>query len=293
MVTTRRTARVHQDNEEQARAWNGTEGDYWAAHADRFDRSMAGYREVFREAAAVSQSDGVLDVGCGAGGTTCDAARAAAQGHVLGVDLSARMLHVARERAASAGLRNAQFVQGDAQVYRFEEAAYDVVLSRTGAMFFADPVAAFANLRAAAGASGRLVLLTWRAPAENEWIREITGALAGVGAARQAAQAPVQEGPGPFSLAVPERIETVLGAAGWTRVRVEPVQAPMWFGADVEDALQFLSGLFVWRLRAMEVPERRTAVDRLRTSLDRHTTPAGVELGSTAWLTSAQQGPDR
>jgi SAM-dependent methyltransferase len=288
MAITQRT-RVDDGNLAQAQAWDGGEGAYWAAHADRFDRSMAGYRERFQAAAAVRRGDRVLDIGCGAGQTTCDAARAAVDGQVLGVDLSARMLQVARARAASEGLRHAQFEQGDAQVHPFGQAAYDVVLSRTGAMFFSDPVAAFRNLAAATRRGGRLVLLTWRSPAENDWIRAILGALSG--STQEAA--PAAGGPGPFSLADPDRTRAVLGAAGWTRVRLEPVQATMWFGTDVEDALGFLVGLFAWRLDGLGARERGGAVDRLRRSLAEHAGPAGVELGSSAWLTTAQRELDR
>jgi hypothetical protein len=156
-------------------------------------------------------------------------------------------------------------------------------------MFFGDPVAAFANLRAATRPGGRLVLLTWRSPAENDWIRAILGALAGP--AQGAVPAP--GGPGPFSLADPDRIRADLGAAGWTQVRPEPVEATMWFGSDVPDALEFLLGLFAWRLDPLEARERRGAVDRLRRSLAEHTGPAGVEFGSGAWLITAQRGPDR
>jgi SAM-dependent methyltransferase len=289
MATSQRRTHVDAGNREQAHAWDGTEGDYWAAHAHRFDRSMAGYQDAFLVAAAVRRGDRVLDIGCGAGQTTCDAARAAVGGHVLGVDLSARMLQVARARATAAGLRHVQFEQGDAQVHPFGDATYDVVLSRTGAMFFGDPVAAFGNLRDATRAGGRLVLLTWRTPAENEWTRAILGALSGPGQEPP----PVPDGPGPFSLSDPDRIRAVLGTAGWMQVRVAPVEAPMWFGSDAADALKFLRGLFAWLLDALEEPERREAVDRLRQSLAAHAGPGGVTLGSSAWLITAQQGSDR
>jgi ubiquinone/menaquinone biosynthesis C-methylase UbiE len=133
-------------NVEQLRAWDGDEGTYWATHADYFDRSVVEYHERLLTAAAIGDREHVLDVGCGTGQTTRDAARAASAGAALGVDLSARMLSVARSRAAEEGLTNATFVQADAQIHPFEAETYDVAISRTAAMFFGDHVAAFSNI---------------------------------------------------------------------------------------------------------------------------------------------------
>jgi SAM-dependent methyltransferase len=288
---TEQYTRVDDTNLAQAQAWDGTEGDYWARHADRFDRAVAGYQPRFLEAAAVRRHDRVLDIGCGTGRTTCDAARASEDGEALGVDLSARMVEVACGRAEDEALPNARFVHGDAQVYPFAPEAYDVVISRTGAMFFGDPVAAFGNLAHATRPGGRLVLLTWQGAEENEWFRVISGALAGD--ADTAASAPAPTAPGPFSLAAPQRLEAVLGAAGWTPERVEPLSFPMWFGANLEDALGFLLGLFAWRLDGLAAPARRDATDRLRRALAERHGPDGVQLGSAAWLTTARRDPGR
>ena len=141
------TTPVHDTNTAQLKAWDGDEGAYWAAHADRFDRSVAPYHERLLAAAAIGASERVLDIGCGTGQTTRDAARAADAGDALGVDLSSGMLAVARQRAQAAGLANATFEQSDAQLHPFEREAYDLAVSRTGAMFFGDPTAAFANHR--------------------------------------------------------------------------------------------------------------------------------------------------
>ena len=120
----------------------------------------------------------MLDVGCGTGQTTRDAARAASAGSALGVDLSSRMLDHARRRATEEGVTNVTFAQADAQIHPFEPGAYDVAISRTAAMFFGDHVAAFSNIGRALRSGGRLVLVTWQPLPGNEWIREISGALA-------------------------------------------------------------------------------------------------------------------
>src|ERR1051325_5111796 len=109
-------AQVDPTNAEQLRAWDGDEGAYWAAHAEHFDRSVAGYHVALMEAAAIGSHERVLDVGCGTGQVDRDAARVATGGSVLGVDLSTAMLAVARRQAAADGLTNVAFEQADAQV---------------------------------------------------------------------------------------------------------------------------------------------------------------------------------
>src|SRR5262245_31211574 len=134
------TGRVDPANAEQSRAWNDDEGPYWVEHADDFDRAISEHHGRLLAAAAIEPAEHVLDIGCGNGQTTRDAARAARAGRALGVDLSAPMLDYARRRAAAEGVTNVAFEQADAQIHAFEKQAYDLVLSRAGAMFFADPV---------------------------------------------------------------------------------------------------------------------------------------------------------
>ena len=205
------TVHVDQGNVEQLRAWDGDEGAYWAAHPDRFDRSIAVHHAPFMRSAGIALGETVLDVGCGAGQTTIEAANANGGAAALGVDLSAALLDVARRRAASAGAANARFLQADAQIHRFEPHSIDVVLARTSAMFFGDHSAAFANLRSATRDGGRIVLLTWQPLEHNEWLAEIAGALTVDGTPRLP-----PPGVGPFSLAVTGAARS---ASGRRRVR--------------------------------------------------------------------------
>ncbi|MGY1727406.1 class I SAM-dependent methyltransferase [Geodermatophilus sp. SYSU D01062] len=270
-------------NAAQLQAWDGAQGAYWAAQADRFDRSVARYDAAFLAAAGLRPGDRVLDVGCGTGRTTREAARRT--GSALGVDLSSAMLEVARRRAAEEGLTGARFEQADAQVAAFPPAAFDVAISRTGAMFFADPVAALANVGRALVPGGRLVLLVWQAAEANEWITEITGALA----AGRTLPSPPPGAPGPFSFADPARIRAVLTAAGHRQVEVEGLAEPEWWGADADEALTFVLGLAGWLLDGLDPPARDRAVADLRRRLEAHAGPDGVELGSAAWLVTARR----
>ena len=149
-------------NTEQLAAWDGDEGAHWSTHEERYDAAARVYSELLVDLAAVEPDEQVLDLGCGCGTSTRDAARAAFDGAAVGIDLSSQMLDVARRRAAEEGLDNVSFVHGDAQVHEFPPAAFDVVISRFGAMFFADPVAAFANVGDAMRPGGRVALIAWQ-----------------------------------------------------------------------------------------------------------------------------------
>jgi SAM-dependent methyltransferase len=274
---------VHSSNAEQLRAWDGDEGAYWAGHADYFDRSVAAYHKTLLASAAITSTDRVLDVGCGTGQTTRDAARAAAGGSALGVDLSARMLDHARRRAVEEGVTNASFQQVDAQIHPFSPEGFDVAISRTGAMFFGDHTAAFTNIGRATVPGGRLVLVVWQPLAANAWIREISGALA----AGRGRPAPPSDAPGPFALSDPARVRTILTVAGFADIEVEGTEAGLWFGTDTEDAHRFVLGLMGWMLEGLDDAGRGRAVDALRATMAAHETSDGVVFGSAAWTIRA------
>ena len=277
------TAPVDPANAEQLAAWNGTEGAYWAEHAEYFDRAIAGHDRPFQAAADVQPTDRVLDVGCGNGQNTRDTARVARSGSSLGVDLSGAMLGHARRVAEAEGLTNVSFLQADAQIHPFEPASFDVAICRTSAMFFADPVAALANIRQALGPAGRLVLLTWQPLAGNEWLEKIAGAFA---AGREPHIPP--PGIGPFALSEPDRIRVVLREAGYRDVQVVGNEAPLWFGADATDAYQFILGLNGWMLEGLDEAGRSVALDALRTTTAAHQTAHGVTFASATWITTAR-----
>ncbi len=267
----------------QLRAWDGDEGEYWADNAEYFDRSVAAYHERLLAVAAIGERDRVLDVGCGTGQTTRDAARAASAGSALGVDLSSRMLDYARRRAAEEGVTNVTFAQADAQIHPFEPGAYDVAISRTAAMFFGDHAAAFANIGRALRPGGRLVLVTWQPLAGNEWIREISGALAAgrdlptpPPDAPARSRSPIRTASGPCS-----------PSAGFADVELEGTTAGMWFGNDADDAHRFVLGLMGWMLDGLDDAGRARAIDALHATMAAHETPDGVLFDSAAWTIQA------
>jgi SAM-dependent methyltransferase len=282
-VTATNAVPVDSSNIEQLRAWDGDEGDYWAENAEYFDRSVAVYHERLLDVAAIGEGDRVLDVGCGTGKTARDAARAASSGSALGVDLSSRMLDFASRLAAEEGVTNVTFAQADAQIHPFEPGAYDVVISCTAAMFFGDHVAAFRNIGSALRPGGRLVLVTWQPLAGNEWIREISGALA----AGRDLPAPSPDAPGPFALSDPDRVRSVLTSAGFSDIELDGTTAGMWFGNDADDAHRFVLGLMGWMLGGLDDAGRARAIDALHATMAAHVTPDGVLFESAAWTIQA------
>ena len=249
-------------NVEQAEAWDGPEGEYWAIHQARFDSMIQPYHERLMAVAAIAPGERVLDIGCGNGRTSRDAARAAGPGGAaLGVDLSGPMLERAEQLAKDEGLGNVRFEQADAQVHPFEPGGFDLAMSRFGVMFFADPPAAFTNIASAVRSGGRLAMLVWQEMAANEWITALRDALA-VG---RDMPMPPPGAPGPFSWADTDFATRTLTGAGFTDVAFAASEEPFIVGADVDDAYGFTSGLtpVQMMLADLDEPTRARALDNL------------------------------
>jgi SAM-dependent methyltransferase len=247
-----------------------------------YDSELRALHPHLRAAAAVQPGERVLDVGCGAGESTRDAARAAAPGQVLGIDIDEQLLDQARRRSTDAGLDNAMYVLADAQVHPFPSASYDVAISRFGTMFFADPAAAFANIGRALRPGGRLALLVWQAHERNEWAVEIDRALGD----------PPADGMDPFSLGEPATVRRTLAAAGFDAVDLADVREPIFYGADSAAALDFVRAFQCTRtaLAAMSPVDAARALDRLRRLLEEHqTADAGVAFDARAWVITARR----
>jgi SAM-dependent methyltransferase len=229
----------------------------------------------------------VLDVGCGTGRPTRDVARLAPEGEVTGLDLSTRMLELARQRSVEEGLDNITFVRGDAQVFPFDPAAFDMAMSCFGAMFFNDPGAAFTNIGRALRPGGTLALLAWRTLPENEWLLSLRGALA----LGRDLPVPPTDAPSPFSLAEPERVQAILGAAGFDDVELRPIDEPMELGTDAEDALDFAAtmGLVEGLTEGLDADARASVMTNLANLFRERETADGVLIGAAAWLITARK----
>ncbi|MGD8169060.1 class I SAM-dependent methyltransferase [Herbiconiux sp. P16] len=251
-----------------------------------YDAELIRYNRWLREAADVGIGDRVLDIGCGAGQSTREAARAASSGSATGVDISASMIDRARRLTDDEGLRNVTFERADAQTHPFATEDFTVGISRFGTMFFADPAAAFGNIGSALRPGARLVQLAWQAPERQEWVEAIRHALAGGG------EMPAGPGGGAFSLADPALADGLLTTAGFTAVEIVDVREPVFYGPSAAGARDALVGLgMVDRLLAgLDAAERARAHDRLLTLLESHDTGDGVWFDSRVWLITARWG---
>jgi SAM-dependent methyltransferase len=270
-------------NRDQYDAWNGDSGERWVADADRRDRVMAPVADALLARAEVSQSENVLDIGCGCGATTLGAAEAAGpDGLVLGIDLSAPMLEVARQRAQALGLANVAVVQGDAQSHALPQRRFDVAISRFGTMFFADPAAAFTNIAGFLRVAGRVVIATWQPLVANEWLTVPGAALLRYGSLPDGGN-----GPGMFAQSEPDVIVATLQAGGFEVVEVEPTEVTVTLGADTDDATNYLASSGIGRavLATVAEDQRPAALAAVRGVLAEHAGGDGVRLRAAIWVT--------
>ena len=198
---------------------------------------MAEVTEAALAAAAPRRGERVLDVGCGTGTTVLRLAEGVGpSGRVLGVDISEQQLALARQRVAAAGVNQAQLVLDDAATHHFAPETFDLGFSRFGVMFFADPVAAFGNIRGAMKRSGRLLLAVFRSGPENPW------ATASVAAISHLVPPPAPLGPeepGQFSWSDPARVKRILDGAGFRNVGLTPLDLSFVMGRNAAEAAEF------------------------------------------------------
>ncbi len=275
-------------NAAQIDYWNAAAGETWARFHEQLDRQIAPLGDAAAQALEIAPGERLLDVGCGCGHSTLElASRVGPTGSVTGIDISEPMLGVARRRPRPATAGRVEFLAADAQVARLGVAAFDALYSRFGVMFFADPVAAFANLRRALRPDGRLGFVCWRPLAMNPWMAEPLEAARPL----LPPQAPPDPtAPGPFAFANPERVRKILDDAGYIDVELRPFDALIGAG-DLEQSLSL--ALRVGPLGAA-LRENPTLKDRLvepvRAVLASHVTPAGVLMPASVWIVAARTG---
>jgi SAM-dependent methyltransferase len=248
-----------------------------------YDAELVRHNEVLLRACDIRSRDTILDIGCGSGHTTRQAARIAEVGNAFGVDISEAAIAGARRLARADGLQNVSFERADAESYRFAPAHFDIAISRFGTMFFTDPTAAFANIRQALRTNGRLVMMVWQAPERNEWDVALREAL---GAAH-----PTPAGPDPFSLADPPTVTGMLTTAGFTEVTFADVREPVYYGRDVDAALTWARSFTCISsvLAQLDSDMAERTIARLRETLAVHLGDDGVWFDSRAWLVTARR----
>ena len=274
-------------NADQVAFWNGSAGERWASQQAVQDTIFIPVTELLIESAGPRPGERVIDVGCGCGDTSVAfGQRVGPSGHVLGVDVSEQMLARARD-VAPANLPVA-FALADATTYPFPEGEADLLVSRFGVMFFADPARSFANLRKGMRRGGRLTFICWRGAKENPWLMVPLQAVY-----RHVPRLPPvgPEDPGPFAFASSERVERILRDAGFADVRIVPhdLSLDIAAGGGLESAVE-TAAVIGPANRALEdaAPEARAlAIEAVRHDLKPFAKGDGVWLGGAIWVVSA------
>ncbi|HEY2835895.1 MAG TPA: class I SAM-dependent methyltransferase [Rhizomicrobium sp.] len=273
-------------NQAQIDYWNGPTGQKWAKYQNEMDRTLADSAEAALMLANAKPGERVLEIGCGAGGTSLLLAEAVGPGGaVTGVDVSQPMLILARTRTEA---NNVRFLEADAATYPFRP-EFDLIFSRFGVMFFVDPVAAFANIRKGADGAARMAFICWRAVTENEWA-SLPFKIAKPFLPEQPVVDP--NAPGPFAFADAGRLRGILDSAGFSEIQIEPFQGFMNLGhMPAEAAFQStnLMGPTSRALRNADDATRARVMNAIGEELARtHTGSAEIRLGTACWLVSAR-----
>jgi ubiquinone/menaquinone biosynthesis C-methylase UbiE len=273
-------------NREQIEYWNSVAGEKWVRLNKMLDTQLAVFGQRALDGAALKSGQRVLDVGCGCGDTTLEAAkRVGPGGQAVGLDVSQPMLELATQRANDAGLAQARFEQADAQQYSVEPAnAFDACVSRFGIMFFSDPQAAFRQLHGVLKPSGRFSFLCWQALDKNPWIM-----VPAIAAASVLEMSPSADpyAPGPMSLADSDRTTGLLRNAGFHNVECESFKTEFTIGATgtVEGAVDLIheKGPVAAALRDKDASTREAVREAVTTALTPYNSADGVRMGASVW----------
>jgi ubiquinone/menaquinone biosynthesis C-methylase UbiE len=278
----------HDQNADQIAYWNGAGGQRWADRQPVQDILLQPVADILIERARITAGERIIDVGCGSGSTTFAFARAVgASGHVMGIDISAPMLARAREVAPSSA--PVELTLADATIHAFAPESFDLLASRFGVMFFADPALSFTNMRRGLRRSGRLAFACWREARENPFFMTPLQAVY-----RHVPKMPQMgpEDPGPFSFASEARVNRILTAAGFSEVAMEPCNLALDIAvgggpdAAVKGALEIGPAA---RALAEQPPEVvAAAAQSIREALTPHVKGQTVPLDAAIWIVTAK-----
>ena len=274
-------------NTEQHELWNAQTADYWVGQKSALDKLLQPLTDLLLEAANLSGSERVADIGCGTGATTLSIASALdGRGHVIGIDISKKLIRSAISSAEKAGAKNATFVEADAARFVFDK-PQDLLVSRCGVMFFGDLAKAFSHLRDGLHPDGRLLLAVWCAPEENEWYQfpmQCVEAFTGI------RQPPDYDAPGAFTLAKESRVRDLLNTAGFTDIDLVAHQPNLFVGGTVSEAAELFMAMNSIRrlLREADDTLEDRVLQHMLEGLKDYQQNAGVYMKSACWLISAK-----
>jgi ubiquinone/menaquinone biosynthesis C-methylase UbiE len=240
---------------------------------------------------AVREGDKVIDAGCGFGDTAIQLAQLVGpKGSVLAIDCCEGFLEYGRRDAKAAGISNVTFLEADVQTYPFRP-VHDFCFSRFGTQFFENPVAGLRNMRASLKPGGIMTMIVWRGINDNPWLghaKEI-----GLEFLPRPGDNAQTCGPGPFSMADTDVVTKQLEIAGYTAIAFEKVDAEVFVGKDLEDAVAFQLAIGpageVYREAGKVAEEHREEIaTALKAALAKYHSPTGIMMDSSSWKVTAR-----
>jgi ubiquinone/menaquinone biosynthesis C-methylase UbiE len=276
-------------NAEAIEAWDGPLFERFVKYRHIMVGGLAPHGDEALRTDPPAPGDRVLDLGCGFGDATQQiAALVGPEGSVLGVDASPRFIDTATRE--SAGVENASFAVADVQTATFE-GPFDYAFSRFGTMFFANPVAALRNVRAALVPGGRLVMVVWRAKVENDWVYRGQQIVERFVTKPEEYDDPTC-GPGPFSMGNADTTSGILLSAGFEEISLRRCDLPIMIGSDLDEAAAMVMSIGpageILRLagdRAAHLHEPIAAA--LQEGFAEWDGPDGVVAPASTWIVSA------
>jgi SAM-dependent methyltransferase len=275
-------------NAGQIEYWNGPVAERWTSLAEGQEPRLSPFGDAALEVLDARPGETVLDIGCGNGFTALQLARSVGPGgRVVGIDVSAVMLADARRRIAASGNANIEIMEADAATHDFAPGAFARAYSRFGVMFFADPAAAFANIRGGLEPGARLAFAAWREMAANPSI-QITVDIGTRHLERHNPAGPTD--PGPFAFADPDRVARILAEAGFAEIKIAPHDTVLNLGPDVETALARLTEFGPMATPIQRAPNeiRARVMADLAEAIAPRLGPEGVTFEAACWIVTAE-----
>jgi SAM-dependent methyltransferase len=285
-------AEVAADNVEAMEAWSGPLFERFLRFRPLVTDGLGAHGEEALAVHPPQPGDRVVDLGCGFGDTTRRIGELVGeQGSAVGIDVSEPFIELARREAEAEGAANVEFRVLDVQTGELG-GPYDYAFSRMGIMFFANPVAALRNVRAALRPGGTLCAAVWRRKLDNDWVHQAELVVEKYLEHPEETDEPTC-GPGPFSMANADTVTEQLKLAGFEQIELRRCDLPIKLGDDLQAAVELTMALGpageVLRLWGDRVDEIRPKIAlEIGEALAGFDGPDGVLGPASTWIIGAR-----